>query len=329
MIRKALGFLSIGAVLLSSAPAFAEETKKEETKDEAQGKAEKTEKEEEKGVAYADFVLGFGKVPLAIQNPPTTHEPLPRSHLGAGQITTESIVFGAMYEFFPKVGIGARMPISFAELNPNGDQGRSTSSVGNLEIVAEHTIFAQSYLSFFVEGGVSLPTASGKPLPEDVDTRQPAFVDRSTYDHGAVNRASSLARGGAETALYATDYLGLNPQGGLVWHRDKLKIAAMAKVENLFSTSGANSQKYVGELVPRAKIAYRATEALEPTLQAYAPIVFAGAEPGEDKVGVVVEPQLAAYVGPLRPTLGVIVPVVGPASDPQAIGVRLALAAVF
>ncbi|HEY8076311.1 MAG TPA: hypothetical protein VIF62_19430 [Labilithrix sp.] len=328
MIRKALGFLSFGAVLFAFSPASAEETKKVE-KDEANGKEEKPEADEHAGIAYADFVLGFGKVPLAIQNPPTTTEPLPRSHAGAGQITTESIVFGAMYEFFPKVGIGARIPVSFAELNPNGEAGRSTSSVGNLEIVAEHTIFAQSYLSFFIEGGISLPTASGQRMPEDVDTRTPEFTDRSAFDHGAVNKAASLARGGADTALYAMDYLGVNPQGGVVWNRGKLKIAGMAKVENLFSTSGQNSQKYVGELVPRAKIAYRVTESLEPTFQAYAPITFAGAEPGEDKVGVVVEPQLAAYAGALRPTLGVIIPVVGPASDPQAIGVRLALAAVF
>src|SRR5205823_5728972 len=114
MIRKALGLVSFGAALLASAPASAEEA----AKDEAKGHEENAEKEEHEGIVYADFVLGFGKVPLAIQNAPTTAEPLPRSHAGAGQVTSESIVVGAMYEFFPKIGLGARMPITFAELAP-------------------------------------------------------------------------------------------------------------------------------------------------------------------------------------------------------------------
>ena len=72
MIRKALGFLSFGAVLFAFSPASAEETKKVE-KDEANAKEEKPEADEHAGIAYADFVLGFGKVPLAvIENPPTT-----------------------------------------------------------------------------------------------------------------------------------------------------------------------------------------------------------------------------------------------------------------
>ena len=81
--------------------------------------------------------------------------------------------------------------------------------------------------------------------------------------------------------------------------------------------------------MPRAKIAYRVTESLEPTFQAYAPITFAGAEPGEDKSAS--SSSCSSRPTPARsaPTLGVIIPVVGPATHPQAIGVRLALAAVF
>ena len=331
MTQKWLGIASIGALAFASSPALADAPKpaaKPAQKDEANEREEAPEHEETSGVVYADFVQGFGKVPLAVQNPTSTAEPLPRTHAGAGPITTESFIVGAMFELLPKTAFGARVPFTFATLHPDGDADRGTAAFGNLELLAEHEIHAQSYLTFVIEGGVSLPTANGANMPDSLDTLSPANVDRAGYDKAAINRAASLARGGEDTALYALNYLGVNPQGGAIWTRGNLKISGMAKIENLFSTSSSNAHKYVGELVPKARVSYRVSS-IEPALAAYAPIAFAGAETGEEKVGVVVEPQVVGYFGALRPALGVVVPVAGPAADPQTLGVRLALAAVF
>jgi hypothetical protein len=120
----------------------------------------------------------------------------------------------------------------------------------------------------------------------------------------------------------------VNPKVGAAWQRGKLRVAGTAKLENLFATSTL-SQKYVGVLVPKARAAYRIDEHVEPALAVWAPITYAGKEAGEDAVGLVVEPQVVGYIGPLRPALGLVLPVVGPAADPRALGVRLALAAMF
>jgi hypothetical protein len=202
MIGKWLGIVSFGGVLVASAPARAEEPKQTQ-KDEANEHTDGAEHEEHAGAFVADFVLGFGKVPLAVQNAPSLGEPLPRTHAGAGHITTESFLVGGAYELLPHTAFGVRMPLTIASLHPDGDADRTTASLGNLELTGEYEIDAQSYLKFVLEGAVSLPTATGANLPEDLAYRAPALVDRGAYDKGSINRAASLARGGEETALFA------------------------------------------------------------------------------------------------------------------------------
>src|SRR5207248_665313 len=138
---------------------------------------------------------------------------------------------------------------------------------------------------------------SGKSAPEELDGLPPSQIENSAWDKAAINRSASLARGGEDTALFATDRLGFNPKVGAIYTRGKLRVAGSLKMENLISTSGRNTEKYLGELVPKVRAGYRVVKFVEPALALYAPIAYAGAEPGEDKVGFVVEPQVVGYVG--------------------------------
>jgi hypothetical protein len=330
MTTKWLGFLSFGAVLLASSSAFAQETTEPTEGEKKEQEPAEHEEAETKGSFVADFVLGFGKSPLTVSNPTSTAQPQPGARAGDGQVTTESLIVGGAYELFPHTSFGARIPLSFGELHPNGGTMRSTGTVGNLELIGEYEKHMSPHLALVLEMGVSLPTASGQNRPEDLEGLSPNRIDTSTWDKAAVNRAASLARGGEDTALFAVERLGLNPKVGAVYTQGKLRFAGSVKMENLFATTDRNGgEKYVGELVPKVRAAYRATKTIEPALAVYAPITYAGTEPGEDAFGLVVEPQVVGYVGAFRPALGIVLPVVGPASDPTTVGVRLALAAVF
>src|SRR5262249_33354399 len=153
---------------------------------------------------------------------------------------------------------------------------RSTATVGNLEIIGEYEREMSKKTALVFELGVSLPTAAGKTMPEDLERLPPSQVQTSSWDKAQLNRAASFARGSEDTALFAVDRLGLNPKIGAVYTSGKLTLAGSVKMENLFRTSDSLDEKYLGELVPKVRAAYRVQKNIEPALAVYAPITFAG-----------------------------------------------------
>ncbi len=280
------------------------------------------------GIVGLDLVLGFGKGPLAIQNPPSSLGTLPTYSKGEARSMSESFILGAAFHLLPHTAFGIRVPFTFGQFYPAGNTSRGLGALGNIELEAEYERHMGKGMELFFVMGFSLPTAQGEEIPEDLDTRTNGQVDQASYDKGALNRAASLSRGGEETALFEPKRFGLNPKIGLNYRSGKITITPYIKMENLIATSPTLAHGYLGELVPAVRAGYRMGH-VEPALKLWAPIIFAGGNEGEKKVGFVIEPQVVFHHGNVRPVLGVIIPLAGPATDPQFIGVRLAVAAVF
>ena len=279
------------------------------------------------GVVGVDFVLGFGKVPLAIQNPPSNLGTLPTYAKGEARSMSESFILGAAFHLLPHTAFGVRLPFTFGQFYPVGNSSRGLGALGNIELEAEYERHISHHTELFFVMGFSLPTAQGEEIPENLDTLTNAQVDQASYDKGALNRAAALSRGGEDNALFEPKRFGLNPKIGLNHRMGALTITPYIKVENLIATSPTLAHKYLGELIPAVRIGYRMGK-LEPALKLWVPILFAGSDE-DKKVGFVVEPQLVFHHGNVRPALGVIIPVAGPAADPRFVGVRLAVAASF
>jgi hypothetical protein len=283
--------------------------------------------EEHVGMIGLDFVLGFGKVPVAVQNPPTNVGTLPTYSRGDSQVSSQSFVLGAAFHAFKHISLGIRIPFTFGELNVPNNSTRGTGALGNIELEGEYERHLNHNMALFFVLGISLPTAQGDEIPEDLADRTNAQVDQGAYDKAALQRAAAFSRGGEDNALFEPHRFGINPKIGVIYHTGKLTITPYVKVENLIGTSSSLAHSYLGELVPVVRAGYRIGH-IEPALKLMLPIAFAGSDE-DKKVGFVVEPQLAAHYGNVHPTLGVIIPVAGPAADPQFIGVRLAVAASF
>ena len=293
----------------------------------AQAEASGEPEEKEHGVVGADFVLGFGKGPLAVQNPPSSLSTLPTFRHGDAQVTSESLILGAAFKVFPHTSLGVRLPLAFGEFHPEDENARGAAVLGNIEVEGEYERHLSHDLAFMAVLGVSLPTAQGDAIPDNLERLSNLQVDPGSYDKAGINRAAALARGGEEDALFEPKRLGINPKLGIIYRTGDLSIAPYVKVENLIGTT-SSTNSYLGELVPGVRISYRAGKIVEPALKAWANIAYAGSDE-DKKVGVALEPQVAAHLENVRWLLGVIIPVAGPAADPQFIGVRLAIAAAF
>jgi hypothetical protein len=267
-------------------------------------------------------------VPFAIQQPQGPTGTLPTYALGASRVTSETFVLSTMLHLLPHTGFGLRLPFAFGEFSPPSSTSRGTGALGNLELEIEYERHLSHHLELFFVLGFSLPTAQGDEIPENLEHLSNGQVDVGALDKGSLNRAASLARGGEETALFELKRFGINPKIGFTYRSGAFSLTPYVKVENLIATTSGADQKYLGELVPAVRAAYRMGQ-IEPALKLFAPIVFAGAPPDEKTVGFVVEPQLALHFGNVTPVLGVVIPVAGPAADPLNIGVRAAVATAF
>lgn len=293
----------------------------------AQAEASGEPEEKYRGVIGADFVLGFGQGPIARQNAPSSLSTLPTFRHGDSQVTSESVILGAAVKVFPHTALGVRLPLAFGVFHPHDEESRGAAVLGNIEIEGEYERHLSHDLAFLAILGVSLPTAQGDAIPDNLEQLSNLQVDKGSYDKGGINRAAAFSRGGEENALFEPKRLGINPKLGIVYRTGGLTIAPYVKMENLIGTT-SSTNSYLGELVPGVRLSYRAGAVVEPALKVWANIAYAGSEE-EKKVGVALEPQIAAHLENVRWLLGVIIPVAGPAADPQFVGVRLAIAAAF
>jgi hypothetical protein len=276
-----------------------------------------------------DMVLGWGKVPFALQSLPTTgNQALTYSRADQVPSDVQSFILGGSMELAEHFEVGFRLPFTFATFTPDAATSRSSTSLGNLELEAEYTVPLGPRLKLVGALGVALPTAQGQEIPEGLANLPAALANEGAYDRWSLSRAAAFARGYEDNALFEPQRLGLVPKLALVYEARGLSIEPYVKVENLFGTSRDLDTSYVGELVGALRVGYRVERHVELALRGWVNVGFAGT--ADDKVtAAALEPQIVARFGAVRPYAGVIIPVAGPPSDNGFVGVRLGVVASF
>ena len=273
-----------------------------------------------------DAVLGWGKVPFAVQNLPGTGlQPLTYSRADQTPTDVQSFLLAGSAEVAEHLEVGLRLPFTFATFSPEGSAARSATSLGNLELEGAYTGRA---LNLVAALGVALPTSAGDEIPEGLALQPVSPNTAGSYDRWSLSRAAAFARGYEDNALFEPHRLGLVPKVALVYQFRGLTIEPYVKVENLVGTSTLLDASYVGEVVGALRVGYWVHRHVELAMRGWFNVGFAGT--ADDKVtAAALEPQIVTRFGPVRPYVGVIVPIAGPPSDNGFVGVRLGLSASF
>jgi hypothetical protein len=307
-------------------PAGARSSAVEERHESTEG----TEREREDRFAVRlDLVLGWGKVPFAVQNLPTTGaQQITYSRSDATPSDVQSFILGGQIEATEHIGAGVRLPFMVGTFSPVGSAARSTTSVGNVEVEGEVSTTLGAGLKLVGALGVALPTGQGEEIPTTlVDVAAPA-VNAPAYDRFSLARAAALARGYEANALFETGRLGLIPQVSLVYEGERLRFEPYLKVENLIRTDSSLEAPYVGEIVAAVRGGYLIHRHVELALRGWVNVGFAGT-PEDRRTTVAIEPDLTASFGPVRAYGGCVVPLAGAPEEAGFFGVRLGLVISF
>jgi hypothetical protein len=307
------------------AEADDEETAEPEAEPRAEGAEAKEAKEGEKKNEKhekifdvgLDLVLGWGKVPFVVANP-LGFGGSPQTPTVSSQPQTssnvQSFILSGAAEVAPHVGVGVRVPLTFATFNPNGAPSRSTAGVGNVELEGEYGGPIAHGLRLVGALGLALPTATGDEIPDGLANAPAANIDQGSFDRYSMAKAAAYARGYEDNALFDPNRFGVIPKVSLLYRTHGLSIEPYLKVENLTGTSSNLAYGYVGELVGALRIGYWIHKEFELAVRGWFNTGFAGGP--EDKVTAgAIEPQIVLRFGPVRPYAGLIVPFTGPPSD--------------
>jgi hypothetical protein len=330
---------ALAAVLSSSPLAFAHGESDRERPDRTTTEAPAPSDEEASvdGVTHfmvgIDFVAGFGKTPSVDQAPPTSANVAPVNEVEADPIQPDSFVFDFDYAPRKNVVFGLRLPLTTGAISPDAYQSRTISAIGNIELEGELALALSPELALVTSLGVAFPTAQGTLVPKTAAALPPTF-DEALYDRYSLNYAAAASRGFEDDALFFPSRFGLVPKVALEYHAARgVRLDPYVKLENLISTSNANSSGYIGEVVVGVRAAYLVNRYFEPGVRLWATLAFtggalAGAEEGSVAV---IEPEARFPIGNFTPYLGAIVPFAGAlAKDPsQFVGVRLGAAFTF
>ena len=293
-----------------------------------QGDGHEAPEGEEKPFAVSlDVVLGWGKVPFAVQNLPTTgSQAITYSRADAAPSDVQSFVLGGDFEATEHFGVGVRIPFTFGTVSPTGSAARSTTALENVELESEWSTRLSANLRLVAGLGVALPTAQGEEIPATLVNA--SSVDVGSYDRYSVARAAELARGYEANALFEPGRLGAIPQITLSYKGPRFRFEPYLKVENLIRTSSSLDAPYVGEAVGAVRAGYLIGSHVEAAIRGWINVGFAGT-PDDRTTVVAVEPDVVGSFGPVKLYGGVVVPLVGPPEDAGFFGVRLGLAVAF
>ena len=143
-----------------------------------------------------------------------------------------------------------------------------------------------------------------------------------------MNKAAAFARGAEDNALFEPNRFGIIPKIGLLYRTHGLSLEPYVKVENLIGTSSNLANGYVGELVGGLRVGYWVHKEFEVAVRGWFNTGFAGGD-DDKQTSVAVEPQIVLRFGPVRPYLGLLLPVAGPPHDYSFIGARIGVSASF
>lgn len=296
-----------------------------------EGEAKEGEKKhEEVGKVGLDLVMGWGKVPFAVQSTPVGGaQPLATySYQDKVPSNVQSFILGGGLEVVDHVEVGLRLPFTFAGFSPDGAAGRNTYAFGNLEVEGAYGARVAQGLRLTGSLGLALPTSGATELTPDVQNLPATQADSAGYDRWSLSRAAMAARGYEDNALFEPNRFGIVPRVGLLYRTHGLSVEPYIKVENLIAVTSSLSQSYVGEFVGGLRVGYWVHKEFEVALRGWVNVGYAGA--AEDKTTTVaIEPQIVLRFGPVRPYVGVILPFTGTPNDESFVGVRLGVDVAF
>jgi hypothetical protein len=279
----------------------------------------------------ADLVLGWGNAPTVVPNPiGGGAEPQTQTVSSQDKTSTnvQSFIFAGSFELGRHVDVGVRAPLTFATFNPNGSPSRNTVAAGNVELEGAYSGTVAHGLRLIGSLGVALPTADGNEIPSPLVNAPVGSIDQASFDHYSAAKAAAFARGYEDNALFEPNRFGLVPKIGLLYRNHGFSIEPYLKVENLIGTSSNLANGYVGELVGALRVGYWIHKEFEVAVRGWFNTGFAGGS--DDKVtSAAVEPQIVLRFGPVRPYLGLLLPVAGPPNDNGFIGARIGVSATF
>jgi hypothetical protein len=286
-------------------------------------------KHDERTWLTLDLVLGWGRVPFAVQNLPDTGDPaLTYTRSDRTEASVQSLVAAGSTELGRGWGVGFGVPLTFASFSPSGSPSRGTSSFGNVELEGDASAPLARGLRFVSSLGLALPTAQGQEIPAGLSGQNAASVPESAYDRWSLSRAAAFARGYEDNALFVPQRLGLIPKVGLLYRLRALRIEPSMKVDNLIATSRSLQAAYVGQIVGALGVGYGIQEHLELGVRGWVAVGYAGAS-DDRTTAAALEPDVVLRFGSVRPYAGVILPLAGPPSQNGFVGVRLGLTASF
>ncbi len=234
---------------------------------------------------------------------------------------TTSLVLGAEHAT-STVTFGARIPVVVGGLT-SPERSRVGIALGNLELEASHRVELAPSVHLDEVLEFALPTATGEeaPLPGE----PLGEVDPHAILRGELLRAAELSRGSLDSTLFEPGRVGFIPKLSLEGRVGHWRLRAGVKVELLFDVKGRAREHVIGEFVGSLRASYEFPHLLEPFLGGWTNVTFT--EHVERDVDVVMlEPGVRLLMlGPVRPSISLVVPVFGRLVGEQAFAVRVGL----
>lgn len=326
-MRPIVPLLAVVVVVLSNVAHAEEEEGKAGEKKEA--------KEEDRGAADLEVVIGAGKVD-AIN---------PVANGLTGQIAYErrltdvvaaGIVLSGRWDVSKNFNLGLRLPVAVATLRPGNDLDRTIVNLGNVEVESEFEKELNEHVEVFAGLHVALPTSFGNELPSDATlATNPSSVDPIASDKFSANKAVSNAYGSENTALWLAGYIGIIPAVGVKLRFGPVRIEPYVKLENMFSVRPESEERAIVELDVGGRVAVQVATLgkdeskthIDVGARAWGSFTLTDHE-GDLNIGVV-EPEVRVGGEKWRVTAGVLVPFAGELTDPQWISGRLSATVVF
>jgi len=285
--------------------------------------------EHRRATVSLDLVFGWGKVPFAVQNLPTTGEQsLNYSRSDATPADVQSFLLGGTFGAGEHLELGLLVPFTLGTFSPAGSAARSTTSLENVELDGMWRARLGDRLELEARIGLVLPTAQGEEIPASLANAPASSVNPQSYDRFSLARAAAMVRGYEDNALFVPGRLGMVPELSLAYEGARFRFEPYVKVENLMRTDTSLDALYVGELVAAVRAGLRVGSHVELAARGWASVGFAGT-PDDRTVAVAVEPDVLGLSGPLKGYAGVVVPLAGPPAQAGFFGVRLGLVFAF
>ncbi|HKU39967.1 MAG TPA: hypothetical protein VJR89_17525 [Polyangiales bacterium] len=258
-----------------------------------------------------DFVLGFGGVYGIVDSAEPGNLLLDPDPIA---VNCQSFVVSAGYEIAERIGVGARLPLTFGTV-PRLEDGTThgTFALGNVELEGELEIELSETVALELSLGVALPTAQG--------AEEGLSEDESDIDHLVLNEIAAASRGYEDNALFEVDRLGIIPKVALHLHAGAALVEPWLKLENLIATNSELERGYVAELVVGTFAGAELNEHYDLGARVWLSTAFLD----EVETTLVAEPRLRAHYGQVDLLLGGILPFAGELTDPWFGGVRLGI----